>query len=71
VGALLPLVLAVGLAPQRYLELVDSFWRGETGALLSFVPEDSRAGWHELKVKLRSARGEVRARRGYYRRPAS
>ena len=42
-----------------------------TRYLLSYVPRDTRAGWHELTVKLRGAKGEVRARRGYLRRPPS
>jgi Ca-activated chloride channel family protein len=36
--------------------------------LLAYEPRaDARPGWHELKVRLRNAKGTARARRGYYR----
>jgi Ca-activated chloride channel homolog len=36
--------------------------------LLAYEPRaGARAGWHELKVRLRNAKGSARARRGYYR----
>jgi VWFA-related protein len=33
--------------------------------LLTFTPTNTRPGWHELKVKLKGARGDVTARPGY------
>lgn len=37
--------------------------------VLTYVPTDREPGWHELRVRLRSGRADVRARRGYYRAP--
>ena len=38
--------------------------------LLTFSPPGvTRAGWHELKVKLRNTRGDVKARPGYFVNP--
>jgi hypothetical protein len=33
--------------------------------LLTFTPTNTAAGWHELKVKLKGAHGDVTARPGY------
>jgi len=38
--------------------------------LLTYSPPDPpRPGWHEIKVKLRRGKGQVRARRGYFAGP--
>ena len=36
--------------------------------LLTYSPSDATAGWHRIEVRLRSGRGEIRARRGYLAR---
>jgi VWFA-related protein len=36
--------------------------------LLTYSPADATAGWHRIDVRLRSGKGEVRARRGYLAR---
>jgi VWFA-related protein len=38
--------------------------------ILRYIPDDSRPGWHELKVSVRHG-GDVRHRPGYYRPPPS
>lgn len=58
---------SAGSLRKAFLEVLDET---RTRYLLNFVPEGaSRPGWHELKVRLRGVKGELRARRGYYRRP--
>lgn len=36
--------------------------------LLTYSPSDLSPGWHTIEVRLRTARGEIRARRGYVAR---
>jgi VWFA-related protein len=49
-----------------FLGIVEDF---RSGYVLTFSPEGvPRDGWHPLDVRLRGARGDVRARQGYSRR---
>jgi VWFA-related protein len=65
-GRLLFSTSAAGLR-AAFLEVLNET---RTRYLLSFSPDGpSRPGWHELKIRLRGAKGELRARRGYFRRP--
>ena len=54
-------------------ELADIFRevlaKAKTRYVLTFVPTDPKPGWHSLRIKLKTRRAEVRARRGYYYRP--
>ncbi len=48
-----------------FLRILDDF---RAGYVLTYTPEGvSNAGWHPIDVRLKGARGEVHARRGYSR----
>jgi hypothetical protein len=48
-----------------FRRIVDAF---KTRYLLTFTPKGVRAeGWHPLEVTLTRVRGDVKARRGYWR----
>jgi hypothetical protein len=48
-----------------FLKILDDF---RAGYVLTYVPEGvSNAGWHPIDVRLKGARGDVHARRGYSR----
>ena len=50
---------------KLFAEVVAAF---KSGYLLSYVPQSVPAdGWHPIEVKLKGARGDVTARRGYQR----
>ena len=50
---------------EKFLEILSQL---ENRYVLRFAPDaDAHPGWHELKVRLKGRKGEVRARRGYYR----
>jgi hypothetical protein len=34
--------------------------------LLTYSPSNTQPGWHDVKVRLKGARGEVTARPGYF-----
>ena len=39
----------------------------KTRYLLTYQPSGvAKEGWHEIEVKLKKRRGDIRARRGYY-----
>ena len=57
------------LTAERGLETAFLHVLGEAKSryLLAYEPAGpSRPGWHEVKVRLRNRKGQVRARRGYY-----
>ncbi len=41
----------------------------KTRYLLTYAPSDvAQEGWHEIRIKLKRQKGDIRARRGYFRR---
>jgi VWFA-related protein len=56
-------------SPQRLQEAFAAIVAAmNTRYLLRYEPASApAAGWHELELRLRNAKGEVRARRGYFR----
>jgi VWFA-related protein len=58
-------------SPQRLQEAFAAIVAAmNTRYLLRYEPSSGPAsGWHEIELRLRNAKGDVRARRGYLRRP--
>ena len=53
--------------PEIFREILAQL---KTRYVLTFFPQgDSEPGWHELRVRLKNRRADVRARRGYYLEP--
>ncbi len=48
-GALVPLLLAAGLTPQGYVEIVEGFWRGEPERLEELLAEPD----HDVNARVR------------------
>lgn len=52
---------------EAFLRIFDEL---QTRYLLSYAPKGvDQPGWHELKVRIKGRKAQVRARRGYYRWP--
>jgi Ca-activated chloride channel family protein len=56
-------VIDSGETRAAFLKILDDF---RAGYVLTYTPEGvSKTGWHPIEVRLKDARGDVRARRGY------
>jgi VWFA-related protein len=64
-------VLVADSAQQLRTVFTDVLAEMRSRYLLGYYPTVGRSGWHALDVRLRTAKGQLRARRGYYVGPPS
>jgi VWFA-related protein len=57
--------------PQLQAAFLQALAQVKSRYLLRFDPTVARPGWHALEVKLRTRKGDVRARKGYFAAPLS
>ena len=57
-------------SPNLDQQLWDRVREIRSSYVITYTPSDPRDGWHDLKVKLKGRKGEVRTRSGYFSGPS-